>query len=105
MRSLLGTDFSRDLPSLQDVADRLFMTTPTLHRRLQQEGTSYQKIKDQCRRDIALRKLADSDITASQLAELLGFSDSSTFHRAFKKWTGVTPHGYRQQGRESTDRE
>jgi AraC-like DNA-binding protein len=97
VRSLVGTDLSRELPGLQDIADRLFMTTPTLHRRLQEEGTSYQQIKDHCRRDLALEKLRTGPCTASQLAELLGFSDSSTFHRAFKKWTGQTPSEYRAQ--------
>jgi AraC-like DNA-binding protein len=97
VRALLGTDFQRELPSLQDVAVRLHMTTPTLHRRLQDESTSFQQIKDHLRRDIALEKLKDTATTASQVAEFIGFSDSSTFHRAFKKWTGVTPTDYRQQ--------
>ena len=97
VKNLLGTDLNRDLPTLQDIADRLFMTTPTLHRRLKEEGTSYQQIKDHYRRDIALEKLRSGAITSSQLAELLGFSDSSTFHRAFKKWTGQTPLEYREQ--------
>ncbi len=97
VRSLLGTDFQRELPGLQQVAERLHMTTPTLHRRLQNESTSFQQIKDHLRRDIALEQLDDSEVTTSQVAELLGFSDSSTFHRAFKKWTGVTPTEYRQQ--------
>ena len=78
VKNLLGTDLSRDLPTLQDIAARLFMTTPTLHRRLQEEGTFYQQIKDHCRRDIALEKLRSGAITSSQLAELLGFSDSRT---------------------------
>ncbi|MCZ6829880.1 MAG: helix-turn-helix domain-containing protein [Gammaproteobacteria bacterium] len=64
---------------------------------LQKEGTSYQQFKEHCRRDVALEKLQAGAHTASQLAELLGFSDSRTFHRAFRKWTGQTPAEYRQQ--------
>ncbi len=97
VRRLIGSDFQRPLPSLQDVAERLHMTTPTLHRRLREEGTSFQQLKDLCRRDAAVSYLTSGDYTTAQLSELMGFSDSSTFHRAFKKWTGLTPQAYRAQ--------
>jgi len=94
VRGLIGTNFRQTLPGLQDIANRLHMTTPTLHRRLREEGTSFQKLKDECRRDAAINLLQEKQYTTNQLAELMGFSDSSTFQRAFKKWTGQTPQQF-----------
>ena len=73
----------------------LGITPQTLRRRLQDEGQGYQAIKDDLRRDIAIEYLARPDLTLIDIANLLGFSEPSTFHRAFKKWTGVAPGEYR----------
>ena len=94
VRGLLGNDFSRSLPGLEEIATRLHTTTATLHRRLRSEGTSYQMIKDQCRRDAAIALIRRHPATGSEIAEQLGFSDASTFFRAFKKWTGMTPQEF-----------
>ena len=66
------------------MADRLHITTPTLQRRLREEGTSFQQMKDHCRKNDAINYLATGEYKSAQLAELMGFSDSSTFNRAFK---------------------
>ncbi len=71
------------------------MSVPTLHRRLQKEHTSYQNIKDDCRKMAAVDLLLYSDLSNSMVAERLGFSDDGTFHRAFRKWTGQTPTEFR----------
>ena len=63
--------------------------------RLEKEGTSYQRIKDNARRDVAITLLSKEGRTVSDVAEQTGFSDPSAFHRSFKKWTGQSPGSYR----------
>ncbi|MGL6034842.1 MAG: helix-turn-helix domain-containing protein, partial [Acinetobacter johnsonii] len=60
------------------------------------EGKSYQGVKDALRRDAAIHLLLNPGLTLEDVAQQVGFSETSTFHRAFKKWTGVTPGLYRQ---------
>jgi AraC-like DNA-binding protein len=72
------------------------MTPQTLRRRLREEGHGYQELKDDLRRDAAIDYLGRPDLTLIDIANLVGFSEASTFHRAFRKWTGVAPGEYRQ---------
>jgi len=95
VRACLGRDFSQELPDFEEVARRLRITPQTLRRRLREEGTSYQEIKDNIRRDAAIGYLARPQLSIMDIAQLMGFSEPSTFHRAFKKWTGLTPGAYR----------
>lgn len=81
--------------TLQSVAERLHLTPRTLMRRLDQQGVSFQSIKDSARRDLAMSSLSDGK-TADAIAQDLGFSSVSTFHRGFRKWTGQTPAEYRK---------
>ena len=84
------------MPSLEFISDMLATTPQTLRRRLQREGQGYQMIKDALRRDVAVEYLTQSDLTLLEVATRVGFSEASTFHRAFKGWTGLTPGAYRQ---------
>ena len=59
------------------------------------EGESYRKILDDLRRDLAIELLSDSGKNLAEIADTLGFSETSAFHRAFKKWTGTRPGEYR----------
>jgi AraC-like DNA-binding protein len=84
-------------PDFQHFADQLGMTTSTLRRRLDDEGESFQSIKNRLRSELALELLRHSDKDMLDIALALGFADASAFHRAFKKWSGTGPGAYRQQ--------
>ena len=85
------------LPEFETLAAEMSMTPATLRRRLHDEGTSYQSIKDQLRRDLAISYLSQSDRSAMDIGLELGFSERSAFHRAFKKWTGASPGEFRRR--------
>lgn len=82
------------LPDINQIANQLHMTPQTLHRSLKREGTSYQRIKDSIRRDIAVTKLVKDRLPVKRVAEIVGFSESRSFTRAFKHWTGLSPREY-----------
>jgi len=96
IRELLGEDFRCELPTFEELTSLLNMSARTLRRRLEREGTSYQRIKDNARRDAAIALLQGESVTVSEVAELVGFSDPSAFHRSFKKWTGLSPGSFRR---------
>ena len=95
IREILGGDFRQEMPSFEELTGLLNMSARTLRRRLEKEGTSYQRIKDNARRDVAISLLSRERLTVSEVAEQIGFSDPSAFHRSFKKWTGQSPGSYR----------
>jgi AraC-like DNA-binding protein len=84
-----------ELPSIQDIAHSLTISVRQLQRELQAEGTSYQKLLDETRKELALRHLKNPDTPIYDVAFLLGFSEPSAFNRAFKRWTGQTPRNLR----------
>ncbi len=90
------TDSLPDGPaSKAEVARRLGMSERTLHRRLRDEGETYQALATRARREAAEALLAGDQHTLGEIAFLTGFSDQSAFQRAFKRWTGQTPLGFR----------
>ena len=81
---------------ITDIAAQLNITDRTLRRRLLREGTSFQTLKDNFRRDKAIDLLAKSSLSVAEIAQELGFAEPNAFTRAFKQWTGSTPKSYRQ---------
>ena len=80
--------------SRQDVARRLGLHERTLQRRLKAEDTSFESILEQVRRDHVARLLKAGGPPLTQVAGLLGYSEQSSFIRAFKRWYGITPSQY-----------
>ncbi|MFY9212008.1 MAG: AraC family transcriptional regulator ligand-binding domain-containing protein [Aestuariivita sp.] len=81
--------------NLADAAQALNMTPRTLMRRLDADGTSFQAIKDDLRRDIAIRDLQAGHKSIEEISQDVGFSSATNFHRAFLRWTSGTPSSYR----------
>jgi AraC-like DNA-binding protein len=96
IRARLRQALPDELPDLESMAYELHTTPATLRRRLQDEGESYQSIKDQLRRDLAITYLSHSERSVMDIALELGFAEPSAFHRAFKKWTGASPGEHRR---------
>jgi len=80
--------------TIATVAKALATSERTLRRRLDEAGTSFRKLLDEVRAAWAKRELLEQRRTRDDIAERLGFSDPSAFHRAFRRWTGQTPIQY-----------
>ncbi len=83
--------------TLRGVAERLKMSERSLQRRLADEGVTFDAVLDELRRELALRYLGDRKLAIAEVAYLLGYSEPSAFHRAFKRWTGATPSEIRRR--------
>ena len=81
---------------LAEVARELHLSPRTLHRRLEDEGSSFQGVKDALRRDLAIDRLNKTQQPLARIAADLGFADPSAFYRAFVNWTGMAPAHYRR---------
>jgi AraC-like DNA-binding protein len=95
VRALLLTNIQNGFPTVREAADFLHMTRRTLMRKLKDEGSTYQQIKDLLRRDRAIYFLTTQSLSVSEIAEKIGYSDPAVFARAFKSWTGLSPREYR----------
>lgn len=79
----------------EEMASALAMSVRSLQRGLQKEGVSFKELLENTRRDLAMKYIGENGLSLIEVCCLLGFSDQSNFTKAFKRWTGQTPHSYR----------
>lgn len=91
VRHRIANELASGDPTAEHVAEALGMSPRTLRRRLKDEGTSHQQILDDVRNELARSYLAEGRLGITEVAFLLGFSDASAFHKAFRRWTGRGP--------------
>ncbi len=86
-------------PTIEDIADALHISSRTLQRRLQDEGSSFQRVLEEARHQLARHYLTNSVLELNEAAYLLGYNDANSFVRAFRTWEGVPPARWREQQR------
>src|SRR5262245_19633477 len=103
VRSVLSTQLTAGDIRIDAVARRLATTPRTLQRRLARAGASFEALCDDARKQAAHTYLADTTLSIAEVAYLLGYSEPTAFHRAFKRWHGATPHAYRSRYTPATE--
>jgi AraC-like DNA-binding protein len=86
-------------PTIEDIADALHVSPRTLQRRLQEEGSSFQRVLEEARHQLARHYLNNSALELNEAAYLLGYEDGNSFVRAFRTWEGVPPARWRENQR------
>jgi AraC-like DNA-binding protein len=81
--------------NMDDIARQIGMSRQSLYRRLKQEDVSFETLIDDLRHRMALHYLGGKKASVNETAYLVGFSDPSSFSRAFKRWTGSSPRGWK----------
>lgn len=95
VRHELTFELSGGEPTATRIAARLRMSVRSLNRGLAAEGATFRDILESVRAELASRHLSDTRLSISEIAFLLGFAELSSFHRAFKRWTGQSPRDFR----------
>lgn len=96
-RDAIAQALSEGTPKMADIAAGLGLSTRSFHRRLSEHGMSFQTLTEDTRRSLAEGLLRDNDHSLAEIAFLTGFSEQSSFTRAFRRWLGETPASYRKQ--------
>lgn len=95
IKTIISEHLQNNDMTLRKVASTLGMSERNLQRKLKEHQCNYQMLVDDTRKTIALKLILNKALDFAEITYLLGFSDQSTFHKSFKKWTGLTPGAYR----------
>lgn len=95
VRQILMTNLLRPM-RFEEVASRLGIGARTLRRDLRNANTSFRKLVDELHRSIAIKYLRDTNLRVEDVASLMGFSEAAAFRRAFRRWTNMMPHEFRE---------
>jgi AraC-like DNA-binding protein len=96
VRHAIARELETGEPTAKRVASTVGTSERTLHRRIGEHGTTFGKLVDRMRHDLALAHLRDDARSVSDVAMLLGYSDGRAFARAFRRWTKTTPLEWRR---------
>ncbi|WP_229954171.1 AraC family transcriptional regulator [Parasphingorhabdus litoris] len=83
-----------EMPDMEEISAMLAMSSRTLHRKLSELDTSFRKIQDDVRKNLAIDYIQNTGMSIDQIAARLGYSETTNFRRAFKQWTGKAPSLY-----------
>lgn len=97
IKDYLNANLDNTIPSLERMARMTNMSSRTLKRRFQEEGTSFRQLLAESRSALAVKLLKDRRLTLTDIAERLGFSELSSFSQTFKRWHGVAPRVFRSR--------
>jgi AraC-like DNA-binding protein len=103
VRHAIVNHYTEVQPTAEAIARKLGTSERSLRRHLNQEGTPFNTVLREALAELAKRILADSTTTIQEAAFRMGFSEPSSFHRAFKRWTGKTPTEYRDDLKKQTN--
>lgn len=103
LREWIHQRMDRDVPRRATAAQALGMSERTLARRLREQGRTFESLIDDVRRELALQAIGDTRRTVADIAQSLGFAEARTFHRAFLRWTAMTPGDWRKRGQGTAD--
>jgi AraC-like DNA-binding protein len=95
LRQVLWTRLSGGAPPLRAAAAAMALSPRSLQRRLAGEGTAYDEVLDDLRHELAVSLLQDRGLAVYEIGFLLGYADATAFHRAFRRWRGVSPRRFR----------